>query len=80
MWYPGLTNISKIKWLFENETLNYDTLKESVASIVIYYDDLSYTLISQDPKMEAVDLIAAIGGTLGLFLGVDKLFLYCLLI
>ena len=37
--------------------------------IRIYYEELKYTLISQQSKIELFGLISNIGGTLGLFLG-----------
>jgi hypothetical protein len=51
------------------ETLSRnDTLKFKA-----YYKELKYILISQDPKMDIIDLIGGIGGLLGLFLGVSFL-------
>jgi hypothetical protein len=46
---------------------------ENFISIRIYYDKASYTRINEIPKIEIVDLIANIGGNLGLFLGVSFL-------
>jgi hypothetical protein len=37
----------------------------------IFYEDLKYTLISQQPKMQFIDLISNIGGSLGLFVGIS---------
>ena len=37
----------------------------------IFYEDLKYTLISQQPKMHFIDLISNIGGSLGLFVGIS---------
>ena len=34
----------------------------------VYYEDLKYTLIKQQPKIELFGLISNVGGTLGLFL------------
>jgi hypothetical protein len=39
----------------------------------VYYDQLSYTQISKDAKLDLVDLISGIGGLLGLFLGMSFL-------
>ena len=51
------------------ETLSRnDTLK-----IKAYYKELKYILISQEPKMDIIDLIANIGGLFGLFLGASFL-------
>lgn len=46
-----------------------------MAVLYVYYKDLKYTFISQQPKVELFDLISNIGGILGLFLGVS--FLTC---
>ena len=39
----------------------------------IFYDELSYTLISESPKVQLVDMFANIGGLLGLFTGMSVL-------
>jgi len=46
---------------------------DNLVSIEIYYDNLEYTSISQLPKMNTFDLIASIGGNLGLFIGISFL-------
>jgi len=58
---------------FQNETLTFDLIKQSVLSLNIYYDQLSYTKISKDAKLELVDLVSGVGGLLGLFLGTSFL-------
>jgi hypothetical protein len=58
---------------FQNETLTYDLIKQSVLSLNVYYDKLSYIQISKDAKIEIVDLVSGIGGLLGLFLGMSFL-------
>jgi len=47
----------------ENDTsyINYN--------IYVYYQDLKYTLISEQPKVELFGLISNLGGILGLFIG-----------
>jgi len=56
------------KDLFSNfET--YENVSKTFFSINVYYDDLKYTLISQQPKIELFDLISNLGGILGLFIG-----------
>ena len=57
---PDLTQIKKV--------LSKKTLKLNV-----YYDDLSYTSIEEQEKMNLIDMVANVGGTLGLFLGVSFL-------
>jgi hypothetical protein len=39
--------------------------------VVVYYDDLKYTSISERPLFDGFDLISNIGGSLGLFLGIS---------
>ncbi len=70
-----LLNNSAIKTKFSNITkdLVMDTLKQSVLSIYVYYDDLKYTLIRKSPKIEWLDLISNIGGIMGIFLGTSFL-------
>jgi hypothetical protein len=47
----------------------YENLTKSFYGLRVYYQDLKYTLIKQQPKIELFGLISNVGGTLGLFLG-----------
>jgi hypothetical protein len=70
----GLLNNPIIKNKYENiSNVTVNQLRESVVSVAIYYDDLSYTVISKEPKMNLLDLISAIGGIMGIFLGISFL-------
>jgi hypothetical protein len=60
-------------WLFQNETFNYVDFRESFAAVRIYFDELKSTDIADSPAMLVGDLIANIGGTMGLFVGVSVL-------
>ena len=40
--------------------------------MVIFYDSLSYTLSEETPQWDLCNLIANIGGNLGMFLGVSS--------
>jgi len=62
----------------ECDSFSYDILtnsydkypkNSSTYTIGVYYEDLKYTLISQQPKIELFGLISNIGGTLSLFIG-----------
>jgi hypothetical protein len=63
----------------ECDSLNYEISANNVYDdeyngkyvITVHYEDLKYTLISQQEKakIESINLIANIGGTIGLFLG-----------
>ena len=52
---------------------SYEEIKKKYFSISIYYPELKYTFITQNPKMEMFDLVSNIGGILGLFIGVSFL-------
>ena len=58
---------------FLTKQINAYTAKESVTRIIIYYDSLSVSITSESPQMDIANLIATIGGNLGLFLGVSLL-------
>jgi hypothetical protein len=53
--------------LFKNLTLN------DLVYFTVYFEDSAYTSISEIPKMSFLDLIANIGGNLGLFIGISFL-------
>lgn len=53
-----------------------DSLELARASLVklfVYFDDIKYTRITEAPSITFVDLVANIGGTLGLFIGISLL-------
>jgi len=54
----------------------YENLTKSFFSLAVYYKDLKYTLITQQPRMDLFDLISSIAGILGLFIGFS--FITCL--
>ena len=69
-----LFSIDSIMRMFPNESdRNFDNFKQTLASVIIYYDELKETITTQDAKIAIVDLIANIGGILGLFLGMSFL-------
>jgi hypothetical protein len=49
----------------------YEELNKNLIIIYVYYKELKYTLISQQPETEIFDLISKIGGILGLFMGIS---------
>lgn len=63
---------NKLLKLFKGE-FSLESFRESTASFIVYYEDLKYTQISQDPKTSWLDLVSNIGGLLGLFLGMSFL-------
>ena len=56
-----------------NHNITYEELKQSVLSVTIYYEDNTYTEITQVAKTGITDLISSMGGLLGLFIGISFL-------
>jgi hypothetical protein len=61
---------------FLPEFQTYENVSKTYYLINVYYEDLKYTLISQQPKIELFGLISNLGGLLGLFIGFS--FISCL--
>ncbi len=51
----------------------YEDINKNYVGIRVFYKDLKYTLISQEPKTETFNFVSNIGGILGLFLGLSFL-------
>ena len=49
--------------------MSYEVMKQSIAKLEIFYDELKEMVISQEVKTSMGDLVSNIGGILGLFLG-----------
>ena len=56
-----------------NRTLSNEEIKNSMLKFSIYYQSLSYTVSTESPTLDVIGLLAYIGGTLGLFLGISVL-------
>ena len=50
-----------------------EQINRNFAYITVYYKELKYALITQEPKTEIFNFISNIGGILGLFLGISFL-------
>lgn len=55
------------------DNITFDLLKEKIVSLNIYLSELKYTKSTELPDHSVIDLIASVGGTLGLFLGISLL-------
>ena len=53
--------------------ITYNDIQNSVIAFNVYYDDLKYTTITENPSVSSIDLISNMGGILGLFIGVSFL-------
>ncbi len=58
---------------FNVTKVDKDLGRISVVKLNVYYNSLSFMISEDSPSMTIISLIAAIGGTLGLFLGVSML-------
>jgi hypothetical protein len=58
---------------FINYTNKFADLKNAIARVHVYYEDLRYTEIDENPDMDIVALLGSLGGNLGLFLGASVL-------
>jgi hypothetical protein len=56
---------------FINYTNNFVELKNAVARLNVFYEDLRYTVIDDSQAMDVVTLLGILGGNLGLFLGIE---------
>lgn len=53
--------------------VTYEQLKSNLLALEIYYADMKYTYIEEIEKTSFLDLVAGVGGTLGLFIGMSFL-------
>jgi hypothetical protein len=51
------------------EFLTFKNFTNTFFSVNVYFEDLVYTLITQQAKYEVFDLVSSIGGIIGLFIG-----------
>ena len=56
---------------FKNRTIDAEVARESIVSVIVFYESLSYTLTTEIPQVDIVSLLGSIGGNLSLFLGVS---------
>ena len=52
-------------------SLSAEQASLSSVALNVFYDSLSYTMSTESPQMNVVSLLASIGGTLSLFLGLS---------
>ena len=56
---------------YDNKTLDTQHILNKLSRVNIFYDSLSYTQITESVSMNLVSLLAAIGGFMGMFLGMS---------
>mgnify|MGYP001810175082 CR=1 FL=1 len=75
VYYESLKNEPLVLKHFGNDSsaITYEALQANMLAVEVFYGDLSYRRITENPQMQLQDLISNFGGTLGLFLGVSFL-------
>lgn len=74
--HDSLLNKSLAPIRDDNKTSEFSVVelaRDSFVQISVYYDEIKYTSISEAPTISLFDMIANIGGTLGLFIGISLL-------
>jgi len=75
--FPLTGNISendKLNWFQKSSDFHtYEQVQRNYYSIAVFYEELKYLLITEQPSIELSDLISNIGGILGVFLGISFL-------
>ena len=71
--FPFTGSFSNLTSFEYHQFSSYEEVQKYYVSIRAYFPELKYTLIKQQPKVEVVDLVSSVGGTLGLFLGISFL-------
>ena len=61
------------KFFNGSSNITFEYLRESMALVQIYFDELKTTVLTESIKMQAADLISSLGGLLGLFMGLSFL-------
>ena len=54
-----------------DQNLTYDEFRTRFITINVYYSSLTYTKINVKPTMTFTDLLAAIGGSMSLIVGIS---------
>ncbi len=57
----------------DSSKITHGSLRRSVFGLNVYYDELNFAKTSEVEKTSVIDLIAAIGGYLGLTIGISFL-------
>jgi len=56
---------------FVRREINARTASDSFVELSIFYDTLTYTYVTESPKLDVIGLMANVGGNLSLFMGIS---------
>lgn len=72
--FAGFPSREYAEELMDNDFPTYESLQQSLLHLDIKYNvNIEYTTISEKEAVTLIDMIANIGGTLGLFIGISLL-------
>ena len=74
--FPVSGNLSdsfKKEYAYLQRFNTYEEVNRHYIGLRVYYKDLKYTLVTQQPKTEVFNFVSNIGGIFGLFLGISFL-------
>ena len=69
--YPTVSRLDELlnRENYKDRITNNQTASQAFAKVNIYYKGMYYTTTTEIAQMQVADLVANLGGTLGLFLG-----------
>jgi len=67
--YPTREEFERRKKANFTDKQTYEAFREEKSSVSVFYPSKRYTEIRQVPKITLIDLLANIGGSIGIFLG-----------
>ncbi|XP_046846688.1 acid-sensing ion channel 1B-like [Xenia sp. Carnegie-2017] len=71
--YGSFPNVASAALYSTSENTTLETFRTNMVAIDIFYEDLNYKSLRQDPAYTLQSLLGEIGGLMGLFLGASIL-------
>ena len=59
--------------VYLNKSKTIESIKSTFTYVNIFFDYTGYTLVTESPTQELVDLLSSVGGTMGLYIGISFL-------
>ena len=76
LYYDYINSNQNLSSDFVNTNLTVQGARDGFTFFLLYYNSNSYSVLNETPSMDVVSLLADIGGTLSLFLGLS-IFHFC---
>ena len=70
-YYPNDGRIRSLakETLFKDQAIDITDLRKRIVSFNVFLEEMKYTTISESAKYSGLDLVSAIGGSMGIFIG-----------